>query len=86
MLQAFETPKRSRKGAPHCASCLAFNRNDLAPSVFRFCYDDGTSRFFKFVYAMQNPVFFAMMEIQVADGSAYTLGFGGGARAKHTGG
>lgn len=50
--------------APHWASWLAHNRDDLSSSLFRYHPSDGGIRYFKFVYAMQNPVFFAMLSLE----------------------
>jgi hypothetical protein len=48
---------------PPWATWLAHHRDDFAASIFRYEHTNGEAVHYKFTYAMQNPVFFAMQVI-----------------------
>ena len=58
VLEAMEIwDSRSHHGRqPHWLMWFAFNRDELSSSILRYDYNDGTSRFYRFVLATQNPL------------------------------
>lgn len=52
--------------APAWAAWLAHHRADMTGAIFKYERNNGAIDMFKFVYAMQNPIFFAMLALRTA--------------------